>query len=139
LRVNKVAADTTSIVPEKGPDLPSIRAAKASLRLDGRTRLAKRQLALVRAYGDALGGWNLLNVGTRLKIEAAVEMQLVAELTRARFLAGEGANADDTVRTARAASQALKALGIDDRRKPAPPNLDQYLASKASAAAAATP
>lgn len=93
--------------------------------LDRRTKEWRRRQELIHAFTAALGG----NVSVILadKVAAAAELAVIAEMTRASFMAGEGATADDVVRCSNQAARAEKALGIDARRKPEKPSLDAYL------------
>lgn len=104
----------------------------ADLTLNRRSREAKRKHELLTNFATALGVDAMRDPILAQKVSTAAELAVVAELTRAAFMRGEG-SADDCVRTSRAAALAEKALGIDARRKPAKPDLGEYLRGKAAA------
>ncbi len=99
--------------------------------IDRRTREWRRRGELIAVFKAALGG-NAVSPILAAKIEAAAELAVVAEMTRAAFMAGSGATADDVVRCANQAARAEKALGIAARTKPQKPSLDAYLSGNAA-------
>jgi hypothetical protein len=101
--------------------------------IDGRTRSGRRARELARQFENALG--DSLTDGQRLAIARAATLTAIAEDRRTRALAGEPVLLDDLVRVERLAAQAVKALGIGQRRESAAPSLDQYLANKDGATA----
>jgi len=103
----------------------------SDLLLDGRCRPAKRKRELVEMFAAAVSADMLADPILSQKIEVAAELAVVAEVTRANFL-NANASADDVVRTSRAASLAERQLGIDARRKPAKPNVADYLRNRAA-------
>ncbi|YBV97393.1 hypothetical protein M1D80_11055 [Phyllobacteriaceae bacterium JZ32] len=104
--------------------------------IDRRTKEWRRRCELVAIYSEALGGANAISPVLMSKIEAAAELAVIAEKTRADFLRGDGATADDVVRTARLAATAEKALGIDARNKAKakrPNPVAEYVAGRSAA------
>lgn len=91
----------------------------ASGLLDRRTREWRRRCELVQAFIDALGGPDGISPVLQAKAETAAELAVTAELTRARFMAGDAICPGDVSRTANQAVRAEKALGIG--MKPAKP------------------
>ncbi|PRD41369.1 hypothetical protein C5748_22040 [Phyllobacterium phragmitis] len=85
--------------------------------MDRRTKEWRRRCDLVAAFTHALGGDASISEVLAIKVEAAAELAVIAEMTRAAFMRGEGVTADDVVRTCNQASRAEKALGIDARAK----------------------
>jgi len=131
------AAGTPSKANGSADDRFVFRADSAAARLDGRTRGARRRQVLVRTYAAELGGWAVLSPTMQLRIEAAAELQVTAELLRARTLAGEIGLTDQLVKIQNVAERAFRQLGFAGQHtKPAAPNLDEYLRAKALAAGA---
>jgi len=98
------------------------------VRLDGRTRVARRVAALRRVFGDAVG---IVTPVVAVRINDAAHLQAIAERSRERFLADDaGVSADDLVRLERKAEAAVKALGIGRAVKPQGPTLAEYLRAK---------
>ncbi|TPJ46841.1 hypothetical protein [Mesorhizobium sp. B2-7-1] len=101
--------------------------------IDRRTREWRRRRELIAVFTAALGD-AVVSPILAAKIETAAELAVVAEMTRANFLAGAGATADDVVRCSNQAARAERALGIAARNsKPAKPSLDAYLSGNAAA------
>ncbi|WP_284270759.1 hypothetical protein [Mesorhizobium huakuii] len=100
--------------------------------LDRRTKEWRRRAELIALFTTAIGRDNVSAILAG-QIEAAAELAVVAEMTRAAFMAGSGATADDVVRTANQAQRAEKALGIAARTKPQKPSLEAYLSGAAAA------
>jgi hypothetical protein len=121
-----------TLAPEIASPSPSPypRLRSGTVRLDGRTRQAKRLKALIDTYADALGGWSNLDQVKRRQVEQAATLTMIAEMAQERFLQGsELATAEDLVRCVNAADRAVA------RIKPAAPkgpSLDEYLAGKRS-------
>lgn len=104
--------------------------------LDRRTKEWRRRCELIAAFAEAMGGAAAISPVVASKIETAAELAVIAEKTRADFLRGDGATADDVVRTARLASTAEKALGLEARakRRGRPGNpVAEYVAGRAAA------
>jgi len=94
--------------------------------LDGRTRAAARARKLVAVFEAELGG--TLSAATRIAIERAATLVVLAEDARARRLAGDlKISLEDLVRMDRVAAAAIKALGLGHRREPSGPTLGEYL------------
>lgn len=120
----KVPPSTPSNAPRHGWSLP-VRI------LDRRSREWKRRAEIIETLAAQFDASQVTD-GLRRQIEAAAELLTIAELARARYLAGEGVSLDDVVRVERAAGLAEKRLA-QHRQKPAKPNLSAYLAAKAAA------
>lgn len=125
-------SDTATIAAASAPESPTNSRPLAIDLLDRRTREWRRRGELIGVFTAALGGGAVSPI-LAAKIEAAAELAVVAEMTRASFMAGAGAVADDVVRTANQAARAEKALGIAARTKPQKPSLEAYLSGAAAA------
>jgi hypothetical protein len=85
--------------------------------LDGRTRASKRARELVAAFKAALSD-AVLSPSQCLAVEHAAMLSALAEDAASRRLAGASdVTLEDTVRLARVAQTALKALNLDRRRE----------------------
>ncbi|GLQ78081.1 hypothetical protein GCM10007881_15970 [Mesorhizobium huakuii] len=111
---------------------PAIGRGLGTVMLDRRTKEWRRRAELIALFTTAIGRDNVSAILAG-QIEAAAELAVVAEMTRAAFMAGSGATADDVVRTANQAQRAEKALGIAARTKPQKPSLEAYLSGAAAA------
>ena len=102
--------------------------------VDRRTRAWRRRCELVDAFVAELGGRDQISAVLMAKVEAAAELAVVAEMTRAAFMRGApDVTANDTTRAAAVAARAFSALGIGTR-KPKAPSLSEYMASRGKAA-----
>ncbi|PZV39745.1 hypothetical protein [Mesorhizobium kowhaii] len=124
-------ADTAAIAAANVADSHVMSRPLAVDMIDRRTREWRRRGELIAVFTAALGG-SAVSPMLAAKIEAAAELAVVAEMTRAAFMAGTGATADDVVRTANQAQRAEKALGIAARTKPQKPSLEAYLSGAAA-------
>jgi hypothetical protein len=109
------ATPTTTIEATSAPESPAKGRGLTAGIIDRRTREWRRRCELVAAFTQALGGEAAIGPLLASKVEAAADLAVVAEMTRAVFMRGEGATADDVVRTARLASTAERALAIEPR------------------------
>jgi hypothetical protein len=117
---------------DRSPDDPESvhgRVSIAARVLDGRTREAQRRRELVKTFCRELGAD--IPPTLMMRVEAAAELQTIAEAARAGWLAASGVSLEDVVRTERAATSAVQALRIGDR-KPKAETLHDYLAAKAT-------
>jgi hypothetical protein len=108
------------------------------VRLDQRTRLARRINGLRSIFIEALGGECGVAAVALVRIESAAHLKACAEIARSRYLSGDGA-IDDVVRAENLAARAERALGIGKKAAngPSPPDLATYLATKRAETAAA--
>jgi hypothetical protein len=99
-------------------------------RLDGRSRVGKRAIELVRAFERELGG--NLSEGQRLAVTRAATMAAIAEDARTRRANGDRAvNLTDLVRLDRVSALAIRQLGIGAKREPDPARaLEDHLLAK---------
>jgi hypothetical protein len=65
-------------------------------------------------------------------IVEASQLKAFAEDMRARQLIGEAVSPDDLVRMQRLADATERRLGLDQRREPAGPTLQEYFAARAA-------
>jgi len=87
----------------------------AVLVLDRRTKEWRRRGEMVAMLMDQLGG--SVSEGLQRQINATAEMLVIAEIARARFLAGEaGISLDDVIRAERTAGLAEKRLSQHMRK-----------------------
>jgi hypothetical protein len=102
------------------------------MRIDGRTRSARRLKAIQRALTDDLGGDTALSEPTRILVKHVASLTLQTETLQDRIAAaGEEATLksfDQLTRLSNVLSRALKSLGL---KKPAPkepanPLLDHF-------------
>jgi hypothetical protein len=101
-----------------------------SVKLDGRTRAAKRMISLVKTYAAALGGWSSLPPAKQALVERAARLRLISDQTQERYMRGDTEiTADDLVRVERLAQAAETKLGIR-HQGPQHPTLQQYLAER---------
>ncbi|RWD62550.1 MAG: hypothetical protein EOS36_14910 [Mesorhizobium sp.] len=125
-------SDTAAIAAASDADAHANGRPLAIDMLDRRTREWRRRRELIAVFTASLGATPISPM-LSAKIETAAELAVVAEMTRASFMAGAGAVADDVVRTANQAARAEKALGIAARNaRPAKPSLDAYLSGSAA-------
>jgi lysozyme family protein len=103
------------------------------VRVDGRSRVARRIKELVADYTVRLGG----NVGpaTLAEIMCAAESVVIAEEMRAKALRGEAVDMAELNKANGVAARAVRALGIKSTTSaPTAMSLSEYLAAKGAAA-----
>lgn len=84
--------------------------------VDRRSREWKRRVELVEAYVAAFGGPDAVDDVLASKIEMTAEMRVIAELSRAKFLADTGGvSLEDIVRLENQAARAERALALPKR------------------------
>ncbi|CAN7396739.1 hypothetical protein LJR235_002374 [Pararhizobium sp. LjRoot235] len=83
--------------------------------IDRRTRAWKRRCELVDTFTAALGGAGALDAVLSSRIEDAAEMRTIAELSRARFLAGENVPLEEITRLENSARRAEHLLSLPKR------------------------
>ena len=94
-----------------------------------RTTAARRAAALAETFATELGE---LTPAQRVRVETAAMLSAIAEDAQTRRLAGDdGISLDDIVRATSAARRAVRYLGLDRKRAPAPIDMDEYLARTA--------
>jgi hypothetical protein len=123
------------VATEIRPESARVRRRKTRLRtvgeIDGRSVSGKRARALAAMFEATLGG--KLTDAQKLAISTASALTAIAEDASARRLQGDSTvNLDDLVRLVSAARRAVRDLGLDQRREPPEPSLQDYLRSKAS-------
>jgi hypothetical protein len=107
---------------------------RRQLRLDGRTRLARRIAELKAIFADEIGE-RAITPMVAVLIEDAASLKAIAEQARERFARNDRSmSAEDLVRLERKASHAQDLLPVKIRGRgvPAEPSLHDYLASKAT-------
>jgi hypothetical protein len=90
------------------------RRAHSLTHVDKRTRLGRRIEELRRIFTEALGGG--LSAAKLLRLDAAAQLQAIAEVARGDFMRDAKGSLDDIVRAERKADQAVRALGIVEGR-----------------------
>jgi hypothetical protein len=102
--------------------------------VDGRSAVAKRAQALVGRFVGALGGPACVSPVQMLQVRRAAELTVTAEQMRASALRGERVDPLALVRLENLAGRVVAALGLDKRREPAGPTLQEYFAARAGEA-----
>jgi hypothetical protein len=107
--------------PGNAPIPPRSKADRPPIRIDGRTRSARRLKAIQRALTDDFGGDAALSEPTRILVKHVASLTLQTETLQARIAAsGEEATLksfDQLTRLSNVLSRALKSLGA---KRPAP-------------------
>ncbi|WP_037468320.1 hypothetical protein [Sinorhizobium fredii] len=108
-------ARSSTVTPPKGVRL-------AARLIDRRTRAWKRRCELVETFTAALGASGSIDAVLASRIEDAAEMRTIAELSRARFLAGESVPLEEITRLENAARRAEQMLSLPKRNKEQKPD-----------------
>jgi hypothetical protein len=101
--------------------------------LDGRTVAARRAAALVAVFSAELGE---LTPAQQIAVQNAAALTAISEDAAMRRLSGDpGITLDDLVRATSAARRAVRDLGLDRKREPAPGETFAEIAARAQAEA----
>lgn len=137
LENRSIAVATPLSSRARSAELPSRQRAKRTNNvlagIDTNTARGRRIADLVRAYLQALG--NPAEIERQAAVIAAAELQVLAEAARAAALKQSIGDIDQVIRVQGAADRAVRKLGLDHQRKPAPIPLRDLLAAEAEAAA----
>jgi hypothetical protein len=114
-----------------GPLNPAVTKRKtAPFGVDGRTRPARRHRELVSTLIAELG--RAPDAREALLISNAAALVLQGERLTAQAIRGERIDEAAAIRVANTLSRLLRSLKIGQRKAPAAPNLQEYLASRAA-------
>jgi hypothetical protein len=122
----KMRATTAEITAIKPPDSAVI--VRRCVRVDGRSKAAKRVKALAAGYTARLGGG--ADAATLAAVQKAAELGALAEELRGKALRGEGAALSEVLKLEGVADRAVRALGLDRKRTPVARTLASYLAAR---------
>ncbi|WP_298111470.1 hypothetical protein [Bradyrhizobium sp.] len=105
-------------------------------RVDARTRTSRRYLELVQTFEREIGGQ--LTETDRVLVKQAASITIRAEQLEAAIVAGQSVDSDELIRLTSECRRILATLkGSAEKNKPAVPSLQDYIASKYGAGAAA--
>ena len=97
-------------------------------KIDKRGRLGRRVAELTGMFLAALGGEP--TPLKRMRVEKAAQLSAIAELARGDFMRDGRGTLDDIVRCERKADQAIRALGLDEKRGERKLTVPEYLAQR---------
>ena len=97
-------------------------------KIDRRGRLGRRVAELTALFAASISGEP--SPMMRLKIEKAAQLTAIAELARGDFMRDGKGTLDDIVRLERKADQAVRALGLDEKRVAPKLSVPEYLAQR---------
>lgn len=124
---------TPDIEPAKPSNHPIGGWALQSRIVDKRSREWKRRQEIVAMLLQQFPAEHVTDAILR-RIHAAAELLTIAEMARAKFMAGDGVTLDDVVRVERAANLAEARLSQHLRKAPATVDLASYLSARKAAA-----
>lgn len=125
---------TTNQPSANAADKPSVGRGKIVPKFDRRSKAWRRRCELIDMFTAAMAGREIGDI-LALKIVTAAELAVVAELTRAAHLRGDGVPADDVVRTANQAQRAQREIAIKDAFAKPRQSVKERLMAKREAAA----
>lgn len=103
--------------------------------VDGRSGPARRMRDLVADFTAAIGATD--DAATTIRIRRLAELMVTAETLLAKAIAGKRTDLAALVKVENLCSRQMRELGLDKPRKPAVPNLRDYLANRSSSPPAA--